>query len=233
MNLADIAREIAAAAIDDAKTTGRHCRLQEVPAVEAFLSALHSGKSQRKAATSAGWTEGGVRGWLRWGNAPDGARPYVLFAKAVAAVLEDRQPKPAPIVITSLPDSVVQPARATPARIPTIETLDPYLIHRWKHHKARAIEFQESRAEMARIEGRDLWTALEAEMRAYGVKPHELPDTAPRLNLPPGWRYSAIRQGYIAYCTFVGKPGPRDWEVEQYAMAWYRENMALPYAESA
>jgi hypothetical protein len=94
VDAAVMARAIARAAADERKAMGRRCRLQDALAVQAFLTTLLDGRSLYAASCAAGFSEGVVRRWLKFGTASGATGVYAELAAAVEAIRVTRSQPP-------------------------------------------------------------------------------------------------------------------------------------------
>ena len=122
LDVASAAAAIARAADADSKSTGRPCRLQDQTAVQTFLSSLLSGCSVYAASVAAGFSDAGVRRWLKLGTVAGSGGVYADLAAAVATARELRE------TLTGAP--VVTPSEVA-VRVPDAVTAAPPAPSRW------------------------------------------------------------------------------------------------------
>jgi hypothetical protein len=87
---------------------------------------------------------------------------------------------------------------------------------------ARAAMFNRSDSDLMRQEARRVTDTVRAEMEAYGLVCRAPAAARMPTNLP----YDQVCQRYIQWCQATGRGGPTEYEVEQHAQRWYREQCA-------
>lgn len=221
--------EIARAADADRKGMGRPCRLQDVSAVQTFLTALLDGRSLTAASIAAGFSEGAVRRWLQLAPGSTSVGVYAQFKTTIDAVAEQRQaaarariaeePQPLAPLQAVVAGNVTPPARPEirSAAAPPEPTIDPYTIWSWHLRSERAALC------VVPMEAKALRNEVAGELLAAGLR---TPPPRPALLLPRGLPLERVHQMYREWIRMTYQEMPIDCLFDSRAGSWYQEHQA-------